>query len=235
MFWLVVSNCFDALCSTLLARHSLLDTTTALATPCSTFLAQHCCYFCYSLFNIACSRFLAQHFLFDTPCSALLLFLLIFVQHYYCCSLFDIACSMLLVWCSLTLLLWHSLMLMLLLLLLTRHRCFFCYSLLNIIIDYSLFDATILLVIPCLMMLLFLLFLAQCCCSSWYSLFDIVASLIAPCLTLLLFLMILCSFILDMACSCTSLVCSWCYSLLVVSCSTFLLIFILFQINISPL
>jgi len=111
---------------------------------------------------------------------------------------------------------------MLLLLLLIQH-CYF-YS-------YSLFDTTTLLAISCLTVLVFLLFLAQCCCSSWYSLLDIAT----PCLTLLLFLMVLCSFILDMACSGTSLVWLWCcYSLFVFPCSTLLLMFLLFQISISP-
>ncbi len=219
-----------------------------LNTPCSTFLAWHYYCFCYSLFNVPCSTLLllllllTRHCLlniaivFADLCLTLLLLLLVwhwlfdvaflvFFAQRYCCSLFDATSLALLVDVDVVIATPYSMSLF-----------FFCYSLLNITINYSLFNATTLIVIPCLTMLFFLLFLAQCCCSSWYSLLNIVASLIAPCLTLLLFLMIFCSFILNMACSGTSLLCLWCcYSLLVVPCSTFLFIFLLFQISIHPL
>jgi hypothetical protein len=109
-------------------QHSLFNI------PCLTLLLLLLLLVQRSLLNIVATfAILTRHYLFKIPCSTLLLFLLIFVQHYYCCSLFDIACLMLFIWCFLldaivapylTLLLWHSL-LMLMLLLLSQCRCFF--------------------------------------------------------------------------------------------------------------
>jgi hypothetical protein len=123
------------------------------------FLAQRSCCFCYSLFDVVfCSMLLliilSWHCLFGSPCSMLLLFLLLLVDTIIA---FTNPCSILLVRCSL--------------LNIPCWRYYYFY--------YSLLNAAIALVVPCLMMLLLLLFLLlfliQHCYSSCCSLLDIVA------------------------------------------------------------
>jgi hypothetical protein len=127
--------------STLLAQGSLLNVVATFATPYSTLLAQG------SLLNIIYSTLLVQHChcscwsLFDiiivVPCLTLL------IQ----CYLFGVICWMLLlllVWCYFFgIPCW----------------CWYCYSLLDVVVFFVIPYSTLLLTTPCLMLLLFYLFL----------------------------------------------------------------------------
>ncbi len=116
----------------------------------------------------------------------------------------------------------------------------FCSMLLLFMLFFawcSLFDVATPFVVFCLTLLHFLLLLVWCCCFSCYSLFDATIPFVVPCLTLLLFvicftLQLLWSFVFNVVCSSTSLLCHDVVAPLFFSfCSMLLFPFFLFWID----